>query len=158
MSTTSTLVKPVDEAIEIVENQREIAHAVSLEASQEVKAVAQRRVSGYSNEVIILGDISQMSWAPEHSYSLADERSWVLTFDGDKPLKKGYELIVRLEECEGWELNAVSEKRPVNFQMRSFESNHDNIAVMHLLKNHDPVVKSITYIDDVGFIALVVTK
>jgi hypothetical protein len=117
MSVSATLIKPVDEAIEIVEFTRAQAHAKTLEASQEVKAVAQRRVSGYSNEVNILGDISQMTWTPEHTYSLADDRSWVLSFDGANPLKKGYQLVVALVECDGWELDAVAEKRPVDFQI-----------------------------------------
>jgi hypothetical protein len=114
MNASATLIKPVDEAIEVVEFARAQAHATSLEASQEVKAIAQRRVSGYTGEVSIIGDISEMSWTPEHSYCYADDRSWKLTFNGDNPLKAGYSLIVRLEEAEGWELDAVTERHPVD--------------------------------------------
>jgi hypothetical protein len=97
--TTQTLIKPVFEAISIIEEAREVAYAASLEPDTKIKSAAQDRVSGTaSNDTQILGDIRDLSWVAEHDYCRADSRSWVL-LDGDKsPLKKGYTLVVSLEK------------------------------------------------------------
>jgi hypothetical protein len=97
--TTQTLIKPVLEAISIVEKAREVAYAASLEPDTKIKVTAQNRVKGTSsNDTTILGDIRDLSWVAEHDYCRADSRSWVL-LDGDKsPLKKGYTLVVSLEK------------------------------------------------------------
>ena len=96
--TTQTLIKPVVEAISIVEQAREVAYAASLEPDAKIKVVAQNRVSGTTSDAQILGDIRDLSWVAEHDSRRADSRSWVL-LDGDKsPLKKGYTLVVSLEK------------------------------------------------------------
>ena len=125
--TTQTLIRPMDEAISLIETARDVAHAASLQPDTKITLAAQNIISGVMGNQTICGDIRDLSWGAEHNWSMADSRSWIL-LDGDKsPLKKGYTLVVSLEDASSADFAQYSERK---FKGMHLVDVHFNVVVM----------------------------
>lgn len=106
-----TMVRSVEESIEMVEFNRERSFHESMKPSQAIKAAAQSKITGVAGTVQYVGDISWATWQHEHKSSLDAVRSWVITNDGEALLKRGYQLVVSVtsDGVRGHEIDIVKE-------------------------------------------------
>ncbi len=106
-----TMVRSVEESIEMVEFNRDRSFHESMKPSQAIKAAAQSKIAGVAGTVQYVGDISWAAWKPEHKSSLDATKSWVITNDGAALLKRGYQLVVSVtsEGVRGHEFGLITE-------------------------------------------------